>query len=85
MFFGSMLALGPISALAHVLPFLGSLVEIGFAIVAFLLSAIVSILVIATAWIVYRPILGVVLILAAIGCIVLLKRLHAKRASPAPA
>jgi hypothetical protein len=85
MFFGSMLALGPISALAHVLPFLGSLVEIGFAIVAFFLSAIVSMLVIAKAWIVYRPVLGVVLILAAIGCIVLLKRLHTKRAVPAPA
>jgi hypothetical protein len=62
-------------------------VEIGFAMVAFFLSAIVSILVIATAWIVYRPILGVVLILAAIGCMVLLKRLHTKRAvsTPAPA
>ena len=84
MFFGGLLVLGPISALAHVLPFLGSLVEIGFAIVAFFLSAIVSMLVIATAWIVYRPILGVVLIAAAIGCIVLLKRLHTKRA-PAPA
>jgi Transmembrane protein 43 len=79
MFFGGMLLLGPISALAHVLPFLGSLVEIGFAIVAFFLSAIVSMLVIATAWIVYRPILGVVLIAAAIGCFVLLKRLHTKR------
>jgi len=85
MFFGSMLALGPISALAHILPFLGSLVEIGFAIVAFFFSAIVSMLVIATAWIVYRPVLGIVLILAAVGCIVLLKRLHTKRAVPAPA
>ena len=79
MFFGGLLVLGPISALAHVLPFLGSLVEIGFAIVAFFMSAIVSMLVIAAAWIVYRPILGGVLIAAAIGCIVLLKRLHAKR------
>jgi len=45
-------------------------------------------LVIATAWIVYRPILGVLLIAAAIGCLVLLKRLHTKRAptsTPAPA
>ena len=83
MFFGGLLVLGPISAFAHVLPFLGSLVEIGFAIVAFFMSAIVSMLVIATAWIVYRPILGGVLIAAAIGCIVLLKRLHAKRAPAA--
>ena len=82
MFFGGMLLLGPISALAHILPFLGSLVEIGFAIVAFFISAILSMLVIAMAWIVYRPILGVLLIAAAIGCFVLLKRLHKKSAPP---
>ena len=88
MFFGGLLLLGPISALAHILPFLGSLVEIGFAIVAFFISAILSMLVIATAWIVYRPILGIALIVVAIGCFVLLKRLHTKRAPaavPAPA
>lgn len=79
MFFGGMLVLGPISAFAHILPFLGSLVEIGFALVAFLLSAIVSLLVIAVAWIFYRPVMGAILIAAAIGCIILLKRLHAKR------
>jgi hypothetical protein len=82
MFFGGMLLLGPISALAHILPFLGSFVEIGFAVVAFFVSAILSMLVIATAWIVYRPILGVLLIAAAIGCFVLLKRLHTKSAPP---
>jgi len=82
MFFGGMLLLGPISALAHILPFLGSLVEIGFAIVAVFISAILSMLVIAMAWIVYRPILGVLLIAAAIGCFVLLKRLHKKSAPP---
>jgi len=88
MFFGGLLLLGPISALAHILPFLGSLVEMGFAIVAFFISAILSMLVIATAWIVYRPILGVALIVMAIGGIILLKRLHTKRApatAPAPA
>jgi Transmembrane protein 43 len=83
MFIGGLLLLGPLSAFAHVLPFLGSLVEIGFAIVAFFVSAIVSILVIAAAWIVYRPILGIALIVAAIACIVLLKRLHTKRAPAA--
>jgi hypothetical protein len=79
MFFAGMLVLGPISAMARILPFLGSLVEIGFAIVSFLLSAIVSLLVIGTAWIFYRPILGVALILTAIACIVMLKRLHSRR------
>jgi transmembrane protein TMEM43 len=83
MFFGGMLLLGPISAFAHVLPFLGSLVEIGFAIVAFFMSAIVSMLVIAVAWMFYRPLWAVILIVAAIGCILLLKRLHTKRAPAA--
>lgn len=79
MFLGGMLVLGPLSAFARILPFLGSLVEIGFAIVAFLLSAIVSLLVIAIAWIVYRPVMGAILIIVAIGCVVLLKRLHSRR------
>jgi hypothetical protein len=83
MFIGLLLLLGPLSAMAHILPFLGSLVEIGFAIAAFFLSAIVSMLVIAAAWMFYRPLLGGILIVAAIACIVLLKRLHSKRAPAA--
>jgi hypothetical protein len=84
MFFAGMLVLGPISAMARILPFLGSLVEIGFAIVAFLLSAIVSLLVIATAWMFYRPLWAAILVVVAIGCLILLKRLHAKRAPIPP-
>jgi hypothetical protein len=43
-------------------------------------------LVIATAWIFYRPFTSGILIVAAIACILLLKRLHSKRAkAPAPA
>jgi hypothetical protein len=78
MFFAGLLVLGPISAMARILPFLGSLVELGFAIVSFFLSAIVSLLVIAVAWIVYRPVLGIALIVVAIACILMLKRLHTK-------
>ena len=85
MFFAGLLVLGPISAMARILPFLGSLVELGFAIVSFFLSAIVSLLVIAVAWIVYRPVLGIALIVLAIACIVMLKRLHTKRVAIAPA
>ena len=84
MFFAGMLVLGPISAMARILPFLGSLVEIGFAIVAFLLSVIVSLLVIATAWMFYRPLWAAILVVVAIGCIILLKRLHTKRAPTPP-
>jgi len=85
MFFGGLLVLGPISAMARILPFLGSLVELGFAVVSFFLSAIVSLIVIAVAWIVYRPLLGVALIVIAIACIVMLKRLHTKHVATAGA
>ena len=85
MFFAGMLVLGPISAMTRILPFLGSLVELGFAIVSFFLSAIVSLLVIAVAWIVYRPLLGIALIVIAIACIVMLKRLHTKHVATAAA
>lgn len=85
MFFAGLLVLGPISAMARILPFLGSLVELGFAIVSFFLAAIVSLLVIAVAWIVYRPLLGVALIVIAIACIVMLKRLHTKHVATAAA
>ena len=82
MFFAGMLVLGPISAMARILPFPGSLVELGFAIVSFFLSAIVSLIVVAVAWVVYRPVLGIALILAAIACMVMLKWLHTKHVAP---
>lgn len=83
MFFAGMLVLGPISALARIIPFMGSLVQMGFALVSFLLSAILSLLVIAVAWVVYRPLLGIALIVLAVACIVLLKRLHTKHVAAA--
>jgi len=83
MFFGGMLVMGPISALARIIPFMGSLVELGFALVSFFLSAIVSLLVIAVAWVAYRPLLGIALILVAIACVVMLKRLHTKHVATA--
>lgn len=85
MFFAGMLVLGPISALARIIPFMGSLVELGFAVVSFFLSAIVSLLVIATAWIVYRPLLGAGLFAAAIACVIMLKRLHTRHVTAAAA
>lgn len=85
MFIAGMLVMGPASALARIIPFMGSLVELGFAIVSFFLSAIVSLLVIATAWIVYRPLLGAALLVAAIAGILMLKRLHSKHVSAATA
>ncbi|MCI5166345.1 MAG: hypothetical protein D3903_09665, partial [Candidatus Electrothrix sp. GM3_4] len=60
------------SVLADVLPFLGSIVEAGTGFIAFLLSAVLSLITIAVAWIVFRPLLGIILLVIAVGLIVLI-------------
>ncbi|MBW8036279.1 MAG: hypothetical protein FVQ79_11775 [Planctomycetes bacterium] len=63
MFLGIVMVLSPLSVLADVLPFLGNLVGAATALVAFLIAAILSLLIIAVSWIVFRPLLGVGLII----------------------
>jgi hypothetical protein len=60
----------PLSVVADVVPFIGSIVGMGTGIVAFALSAPLSLITIAVAWIVYRPILGVILLVVGIGVFV---------------
>ena len=77
--------------LADVLPILGDIVGIGLGVVAFLISTAVALVVIAIAWLFYRPVLGIILLAAAVGLLVLLikKKAAAKAAkaaaAPAPA
>ena len=63
---------GPLTVLASVIPFLGRLVGIGAGIVGFLLGLAWSFLIIALAWLFYRPLIGLVLLAAAAGLIWLL-------------
>ncbi len=74
MFFGIMLLLKPLSVLADVLPILGSLVGGVSAVIAFLLSLGISIVVIAISWITFRPVLGISLLVLAIACFFLIKK-----------
>ena len=67
MFIGLRLILGPLSVLADVVPFIGSIVSFGTGSLAFLLALPLTLLTIAIAWIFYRPFLAIGLILAAIG------------------
>lgn len=67
MFIGLAMLLKPLSVLADVLPLLGSIVGAGTAIIAFLTAATLSTVTIAIAWVVYRPLLGIVLLLVAGG------------------
>jgi hypothetical protein len=82
MFIGLMLILRPLAVLADVIPFFGSIVGVGEAIVAGLVSVVLSLLVVAVAWIAYRPLLGGALLVAAVaGGITIGGRL--RRAAPA--
>ena len=72
MFFGFNLFLRPLSVLADVIPFLGSLVGGATALIALLLSLGISLVIIAISWIFFRPLLGISLLVLAIGCLVLI-------------
>ena len=56
-----------LSVLADVLPILGDIVGVGTGIISFLIAGTLSLLTIAIAWIFYRPLLGILLIVAAGG------------------
>ena len=73
MFIGLFMLLNPLSVLADVIPLLGNIVGVGTGMIAFLLSIILSFLTIALAWLVYRPLLGILLIFVAGGITLLLK------------
>ena len=82
MFFGFMLIFQPLLVLADVLPFLGGLVGMGTSLIAFLLATPGAILVVAVAWIVYRPVLGILLLAAAVAIPVVLVRKFKKPTPP---
>jgi hypothetical protein len=66
---GFSLILKPLSVLADVLPFLGNLVGGVTGFVAFLAAASVSLAVIAIAWLFYRPVLAIALLVGAAAAI----------------
>lgn len=75
MFFGFSLLLRPLVVLADVLPIAGSLVGFGTAVVAGLLTIAGSMTVIGIAWLFYRPLLGVtLLVVAAVAIFFIFKR-----------
>jgi hypothetical protein len=73
MFAGLGMMFKVLSVIADVLPFLGNVVGAGTGFIAFLISAVLSLITIAVAWIVYRPLLGVALLAVAVGLVVLVK------------
>jgi hypothetical protein len=67
MFSGLAMVFKPLAVLADVLPFLGSLLGMGISIFAGIVSFFLSLLTISLAWIVYRPLLGISLLVIGTG------------------
>jgi len=76
LFLGFFLILNVLSVLASVLPFLGSLVGFGGAVLAFLLALMLGGTVIALSWLVYRPVLSGLLLACIAVVVVLVLRLR---------
>ena len=65
MFIGLSMTLKPLSVLGDVLPILGTVIGWGTGLVAGVAALVCSLVTIAIAWIFYRPVLGVLLLVAA--------------------
>jgi hypothetical protein len=86
MFVGLTLMLKPLSVLADVLPILGGIVGAGTGLISFLVAGLLSLITVAMAWIVYRPLLGLALIVVAVGLAVAITgKLKSSRGAAAPA
>ena len=85
MFGGLRMVLGRLDVLADVLPFLGSIMRIGTGLVAFLIAAPCSLITVAVAWIAYRPVMAIILLVIAGGLVFLLFKKRQARHQPATA
>ncbi len=84
-FIGIAMILKPLSVVLDVLPFLGNVAEAGIGLVAFVVALGLTLVTVAIAWFVYRPLLAVVLIVAAVGLFIGYKKMRAKAPAPQPA
>jgi hypothetical protein len=84
-FIGISLILKPLSVVLDVIPFLGNVAEAGIGLVAFILALALTLITVAIAWFYYRPLLAVLLILAAVGLILGFRKLRPKTPAPQPA
>lgn len=83
MSFGFMAIMRPLSVLGSVVPFIGDLIGAGTGLVSFVLAGTISLVVIAIAWLAARPLLGIVLLVLAVGGLLYMRKLAAG-AKPAP-
>lgn len=80
MVLGLFLVFRPLAVLGDVVPFLGSLVGIGVGLFALVVGAALSAITIAIAWFFVRPLLGITLLVLAVGGVVWLIKANKKKA-----
>jgi hypothetical protein len=80
---GIFLVMRPLSVMGDVIPFIGGMIGALLGVVAALIAAALSLITISIAWLFYRPLIGVPLLLAGIGVLVLVFFL-ARRRKPVP-
>jgi hypothetical protein len=83
MFLGLLLIFKPLAVLGDVVPLFGSMLGAGLGVFSFLLASSLALVTVAVAWLVYRPLLGVTLLLLAGAAIFLLVR-RGRRAGSGP-
>jgi len=77
MAFGFMAIMRPLSVLGSVIPFIGNIIGMGTGLISFMLAGTVSLVVIAIAWIVVRPLLGITILVLAVGALIYTRKLAA--------
>ena len=82
MYFGLKMVLGPIDTLVDVIPILNSIVAMGTSLAAGLVSGACALLTIGIAWIYYRPLVGIPLV---VGGVALLVMVFLRKKKPAAA
>ncbi len=69
----------PLAVLANVLPLLGDVLRAGVGLFAVMVAGALSLVTIAVAWLAYRPVLGVLLLAAAMALVVVVRKLFGRR------
>ena len=80
---GLFLVMKPLSVLGDVVPFIGNMVGALLAVIAGVIALALSLITISIAWLAFRPLIGVPLLAAGIGAIVLVFFLARRRRVPA--
>ena len=77
MAFGFMAIMKPLSVLGSVIPFIGNIIGMGTGLISFVLAGTISLVVIAIAWIFVRPVLGIAILVLAVGSFIYMRKLAA--------